>query len=67
MNFTYLITDAENAEVNIKHNEIQEAISRGIITQQEAQFIYAQFLVSNYKRHAFTIYCNSPAFGGAAK
>lgn len=62
MNFTHLLTDAENAEVNSKYHKIQKAISRGIITQQEGQFYYIDYLVATFKEKACTIYCNSQAF-----
>lgn len=67
MNFNHLITDAENAEVNSYYSRCQKQLQRGVITVEDAQFMYAQFLINNYKRHAFTMYTNSPAFGGAVK
>lgn len=62
LNFTYILTAAENAAVNNKYRHVKKAISRNLITDSEGQFIYAEYLIQTIKDKAFTIYTNSPAF-----
>ena len=60
--FTYMITiDNElNNEINEKINRYNHLLLYGMITRYEAQFLYLEFLMNNFKRElAFNIYTNT--------
>lgn len=60
-NFEYL-TQEENEAVTNHYRRCKKAMNRNLITPSEAQFIFTEKMIGDYREKAFGICTNVPMF-----